>query len=307
MYLLIRSVAQGGLLVKGLDGTSGAEVQSFAMRGFYDGTFSVSPSWLLVRTPRQRKATCFDGYTGEKVGSTLQFQRDGQEPFLTKQDTVVLSFGSERSANELVRIVARDPRSGHDAWDFEAGRGNFIPLLLTNRYFAFELRAATTPSRGGARSHHKVIVLDLENGEPRFVGQLEANEFSIDAIISGDRLYLGIMASVKTGTGIAQKIRAYDMRKGTSPWSTTEFSGSSIRLWAYPTKDWILVRKSAPRRIRTGRGSAPELYFINAATGRVDDLVELTRDTTVADSPGMVVRDKTLVLSTGTELKGWIK
>ena len=307
VYLLIRSVAQGGLIVKGLDGTSGEEVQSFAMRGFYDGTLSASPGWLLVRTPRQRKATCFDGYTGNKVGATLQFQRDGQEPFLTKQDKVVLSFGSERAADELVRIVARDPATGQDAWQFEAGRGNFIPLMLNDDYFAFELRAATTSSRRGERSRHKVVVLDLEKGEPRFVGELETNEFSIDAVISGDRLYLGVMASVKTGTGIAQKIRAYDMRKGTSPWSTAEFSGSSIRLWAYPTKDWVLVRKSAPRRSRTRRGNAPELYFIDARTGRVDDLVELTRDTAIADSPGMVVREETLVISTGTELKGWIK
>lgn len=307
VYLLIRSVVQGGLIIKGLDVTSGEEVQSLAMRGFYDGTLSVSPSWLLVRTPRQRKATCFDGYTGEKVGSTMQFQRDGQEPFLTQQDKVVLSFGSERSSDELVRIVARDPGTGRDEWQYEAGRGNFIPLMLDEKHFVFELRAATTSSRGGTRGHHKIIVLDLVKGEPRFVGQLEGNEFSIDAVISGDRMYLGVMASVKTGTGIAQKIRAYDMRKGTSPWSTTEFSGSSIRLWAYPTKDWVLVRKSAPRRSRIRRGNAPELYFIDTRTGRVEDLVELTRDTAMAESPGMVVRDGTLVLSTGTQLKGWVK
>lgn len=305
VYLLLRSLVQSGLLVKGLDITSGKEVQSHGLRGFYDGTMSVSPSWLLVRTPRQLKATCYDGYTGEKIGPSMSFPRDGQAPFLTQDDHVVLSYGSERTSQEMVRIVARHPATGRDAWTYEAGRGTFIPLALDDGHFVFELR--TPMVAGGGRQHHKIVALDLTKGTPRFVGQLDSSEFSIDAVIAGNRLYLGVMASVKTGTGIAQKIRAYDMRQGTSPWSTTEFSGSSIRLWTYPTKDWILLRKSAPRRSRSRRGHAPELYFINAKTGRVEDLVELGKDSSLSETPGMVVRDGTLVLSTGAELKGWIK
>jgi len=305
VYLLLRSVVQSGLVVKGLDITSGKEVQSQGLRGFYDGSMSVSPSWLMVRVPRELKATCYDGYTGEKVGPSMSFPRDGHPPFLTERDLVVLSYGSERTSQDMVRIVARNPATGKDAWTFEAGRGTFIPLTREGNNFVFELR--TPMSAGSGRRHHKVVALDLEEGTARFTGQLDASEFSIDAVITGDRLYLGVMASVKTGTGIAQKVRAYDMRHGTSPWSTAEFSGSSIRLWTYPTKDWILLRKSAPRRSRSRRGHAPELYFINSKTGRVDDLVELGKDSSVSESPGMIVRDGTLILSTGAELKGWIK
>ena len=119
------------------------------------------------------------------------------------------------------------------------------------------------------------------------------------------------MATVKTGDGIAQKIRAYDMRKGTSPWSTTEFSGANIRLWTYSTENWLLVRKIRPRRGARRSTHTPELYFIDARTGRVEDLIDLNRDSFKPDSgkptSGMAVRDGVLLLSTGTELKGWVK
>ena len=309
VYMLVRSVAQGGLVIRGLDIASGQDVQARTMRGFYDGSFSVSPSWLLVRTPRQRKATCFDGFTGERVGNVMHFSRDGYPPFLTSGDHAILTFGSDQTTSQMVRVLARDPSSGEDAWEFSAGRGRFLPLALTERELVFELGSSTARSRNSKR--HKVIVLDLETGKARFKTDLDKQEFSVDAHVRGDRLYVGVMATVKTGDGIAQKIRAYDLRKGTSPWATAEFAGANIRLSTHPTKDWVLVRKFPPKRRRNQNPHSPELYFINAKTGRVDDLIDLIPDSYRPDSvettTGPTVRDGVLVLSTGTELNGWVK
>ncbi|MAG32724.1 MAG: hypothetical protein CL908_17730 [Deltaproteobacteria bacterium] len=310
VYMLLRSVVQGGLILHGLDITSGAIVQTIAMRGYYEGTLSISPSYLLVRTPRQRKATCYDGLTGEKVGSPIPFDRDGPLPFLTKKDEVVVVYGSDRRSREIVKVVSRDPKTGKDTWAYEAGRGTFIALTVEKDQLVFELRVPTSVARtsGGARPNHRLVVLDLGQGTPKFTAQLERNEFSTDATVSGKRLYLSLMASVKTGTGIAQKIRVYDMMKGNSPWATTEFPGANIRLWVYPTSNHLLLRKSVSiRSRRSGPGDAAELYFIDQKNGKVVDLIELGQDSGMMDSPGMVVKDGTLVLTSGTEVKGYGK
>lgn len=308
-WLLLRLRGQNApASLRALDLLSGATVHETPLAGVYNGTLSASPGYILVRgRDRERAAVCCDALTGAIVGTPLSFRSDAHPPFLTGDDLVVMVTGGANRSAEPVRVVGREPATQRDRWVFDAGRGNFAPVAELPGLLVFEMAApmgnVRTPS-GTTVAGRRVIALDLARGTARLNVALEKNEFTNrGGTIAGDRLFANLKVSTKTGSLAAEKIRAFDLDQGSSPWATTDFTGVNLMLIPYPTADWLLVRKSASSR-SSAASEGSQLYFINQKTGAVDDLIELGATRYPAAEAGLVVRDGTLVLAAGPQVKG---
>jgi hypothetical protein len=244
------------------------------------------------------------------VGDTINFGRDAPPPFLTQDDTIILTEVPATSSAQPVRIMALNPsaEAGKNlVWSFEPGRGRVQPHSEDTDPFIFEVQASSLVV--GTSAQRSLIVLDLKTGRPRFKTDLERNQFSGNAMASGDHVYVNIheIPIAQRGEG-SQRIAAYDMRRGSSPWSTAQFGGPNLSLEMYPTQGYLLLRKGIMRTsARTRPDEMAELYYVDERTGKVVDLITLGPPRPTSGMVGMVVRNGALVMTNGSEVKGWLK
>jgi hypothetical protein len=308
LLLRLRGGQTAPASLRALDAFSGDVVHETALNGIYLGTLSTSPGYVLIRgRERDRPVVCCDALTGALMGSSMAFRSDAYQSFLTPDDLVIQVLGTP-GRNEPVRVVGKEPATLKERWSFDAGRGNFNGLAELPGHFVFEMVVSVggvrTPGGSTTTAGRRLIVLDLNRGTARLVANLDKEFCSGGGSIAGDRLYCNLRVTPRTGSGIAaERVRAFDLDKGTSPWATTDFTGVNLSLTTYPTAEWLLLRKCLTGRSSQASDSS-KLYFIDQRTGTVEDLIDLGPTRYLAGDPGLIVRDRTLVIAVGSQIRG---
>ena len=296
---LTRTLDRGAALrLMSFDWLSGQLVHSVAASDVDRGGLQFNAGLALVIAEGTEGARAFDVLSLAQVGPAAVGTHEVAPPFLSTGGLLVsFEFSGPRNT-PAITIRARDAHSGAEAWKHELGAGQCVPTGSDGRYLACQF----SPARGGPG--RRFTVLDLQDGTSRVSAALANNEIiSGPAIFADGRVYQPQRLAFRTGAGLAERVKAYDLATGASPWASADFTGPNLALRAVPLSSVVLLRKS----VAGGRGlrtPASTLYGLDLASGTVIGVTELGSVGNWGQDAGLVACGQTLVAAAGQQLVG---
>ncbi|MSR74264.1 MAG: hypothetical protein EXS14_02170 [Planctomycetes bacterium] len=294
---LARTLDRGAALrLLSYDWISGQLVHSVPASDVDRGGLQFNAGMVLVITDGPEGSRVFDVLSLAPVGGAAPSTHESAAPFLSNAG-LLITFTSERQRTAAaLTIRAKDPHTGAEIWKHEPGSGHCATTGSDGRYLAYQF----SPARGS--QGRRLTVLDLKDGTSCVSAALERNEIVVGAsVFVGQRMYQPQRLVFTAGTGLAERVKAYDLDTGASPWSSADFTGPNLSLRVLPLADVVLLRKS----VAGGRGlrtPASTLYGIDPISGAVTGVTELGSIANWSQDVGLTACGRTLVATAGAQL-----